>query len=286
MDHAGLAGLRRHQLARRGFVMTGLIGGFTLATARAEASAIHTDSQGLIAGEVAIPAPDGKIPAYFARPDKHGPFPTLLVIEEVFGVHEHIKDLCRRFAKAGYLAVAPELYARQGDLSKMTDVAQILREVIARVPDAQVMSDLDITAAWAANNHGNPAKLGVTGFCRGGRVTWLYAAHNPKLKAAIAWYGPIGGVTSEIQPKTVLELADQIQCPLLGLYGAKDSGIPVEQVSAAEARAKAAGKTVEIVIYPDAGHAFLADYRPSYNKDAAENGWARTLAWLKRYGVA
>lgn len=247
---------------------------------------IHTDSQGLVAGEVAIPAPDGKIPAYFARPDKPGPLPTLLVVEEIFGVHEHIKDLCRRFAKAGYLAVAPELYARQGDLSRMTDVAQILREVIARAPDAQVMSDLDITAAWAANNHGNPDKLGVTGFCRGGRVTWLYAAHNPKLKAAIAWYGPIGGVTSEIQPKTVLELADHIQCPLLGLYGAKDSGIPVEQVRAAEARAKAAGKTVEIVIYSDVGHAFLADYRPSYNKDAAENGWARTLAWLKRYGVA
>ena len=281
-----ITGLHSYPLARRGFVMTALISGFTLATVRAEAQAIHTDTEGLVAGEVQIPTANGKIPAYFARPEGAGPFPTVLVIEEIFGVHEYIKDTARRFAKAGYLAVAPELYARQGDLSKMTDVQQIGREVISKAPDAQVMSDLDATAAWAAQNHGNPAKLAITGFCRGGRVTWLYAAHNPDLKAAVAWYGPIGGATSEIQPKTVLDMADQIKAPLLGLYGGKDGGIPVEQVRAAEAKAKAAGKTVEIVIYPDAGHAFHADYRPSYIKDAAEDGWKQALAWFRKYGAA
>ena len=281
-----ITGLHSYPLARRGFVMTALISGFTLATVRAEAQAIHTDTEGLVAGEVQIPSANGKIPAYFARPEGAGPFPTVLVIEEIFGVHEYIKDTARRFAKAGYLAVAPELYARQGDLSKMTDVQQIVREVISKAPDAQVMSDLDATAAWAAQNHGNPAKLAITGFCRGGRVTWLYAAHNPDLKAAVAWYGPIGGATSEIQPKTVLDMADQIKAPLLGLYGGKDGGIPVEQVRAAEAKAKAAGKTVEIVIYPDAGHAFHADYRPSYIKDAAEDGWKQALAWFRKYGAA
>jgi carboxymethylenebutenolidase len=283
-DLTEIAGLRRYPLARRGFVMTGLISGMTLATTRAEAQAIHTDTQGLAAGEVQIPAGDGNIPAYFARPDKAGPFPVVLVVEEIFGVHEHIKDVCRRFAKAGYLAVAPELYARQGDLSKMTDIAQILREVISRTPDAQVMGDLDTVAAWAGKNHGDPAKLGVTGFCRGGRVTWMYAAHNPNLKAAVAWYGPIGGSTSDIQPKTVLDLAAQIKCPLLGLYGAKDTSIPVDQVRAAEAKAKAAGKIVEIVIYPDAGHGFNADYRPGYVKDAADDGWRRALAWFQKWG--
>ena len=168
----------------------------------------------------------------------------------------------------------------------MTDVSQIVSQVISKAPDAQVMSDLDAAAAWAAQNQGNAAKLAVTGFCRGGRAVWLYAGHNPQLKAAVAWYGSLGGGTSEIQPKTALDLADRIRCPLLGLYAGKDAGIPVDQVRTAEARAKAAGKTVEIVIYPDAGHAFHADYRPSYNREAAEVGWRRTLAWFGKYGVA
>jgi len=284
-DTTEINGLQNYPLARRGFIMAGLISGFTLATAHAEAQAVHTDTEGLVAGEVQIPVADGKIPTYFARPNKAGPFPTILVIEEIFGVHEYIKDTCRRFAKAGYLAVAPELYARQGDLTKMTDAAQIVRDVISKTPDAQVMSDLDATAAWAAQNHGNPAKLAITGFCRGGRVTWLYAVHNPNLKAAVAWYGPVGGSTTDIQPKTVLDLAGEIQCPVLGLYGGKDTGIPVEQVRAAEAKAKAAGKTVEIVIYPEAGHAFHADYRPSYVREAAEDGWQKTLAWFRQYGM-
>lgn len=278
-----VAGLHRYPLARRGFMMTGLISGFTLAVGSASAQAIHTDAQDLVVGEVQVPAADGSVPTYFARPDGPGPFPVLLVVEEIFGVHEYIKDVCRRFAKAGYLAVAPELYARQGDLSKMTDVGQIVREVIAKAPDAQVMSDLDATAAWAGKNHGDASRLGVTGFCRGGRVTWLYATHNPNLKAAVAWYGPIGGNTSAIQPQTVLDLADQIRCPLLGLYGGKDTGIPMEQVRAAEAKAKAAGKQVEIVFFPEAGHAFHADYRPSYNKNAAEDGWKLCLSWFKKW---
>ena len=284
-DTDELAGLRNYPLARRGFVMTSIISGFTLATTRVEAQAITTDANGLIAGEIKIPTKDGLMPGYSARPAKGSHFPTVLVIEEIFGVHEYIKDICRRFAKLGYLAVAPELYARQGDLSKMTDGGQIMREVISKTPDAEVMSDLDAAAAWAAKNHGSAMKLAVVGFCRGGRATWMYAAHNPKLKAAAAWYGPLGGQPSEIQPKPAIEFADQIKCPLLGLYGGKDPSIPVELVRQAEARAKAAKKTVEIVIYPDAGHAFHADYRPSYNKAAAEDGWKRTLAWFKRYGV-
>ena len=280
------AGLHRFPLARRGMVMSALITGLTLATHRVEAQSVHTDATGLVAGEVQVPTGAGNMPAYFARPDNEKNFPIILVIEEIFGVHEYLKDICRRFAQAGYLAVAPELYARQGDLSKMSDVGQIISQVISKAPDAQVMTDLDATAAWAAENHGNASKLAVTGFCRGGRAVWLYAAHNPRLKAAVAWYGSLGGTTSDIQPKTAMDLSDHILCPLLGLYGGKDGGIPVDQVRAAEARAKAAGKTVEMVIYPETGHAFHADYRPSYNREAAEDGWRRALAWFTKYGVA
>ena len=282
----GSQGLTRYPLARRGMVMTGLISGFTLATTRAEAQAIQTPATGLDAGETKIPVPGGDLPAYFARPAGAGPFPAVLVIEEIFGVHEYIKDTCRRLAKAGYLAVAPELYARLGDLSKMTDTAAILRDVISREPDEQLVADLDATAAWAASNHGDPARLVVTGFCRGGRGTWLYAAHNPALKAAVAWYGPIGGATSPIQPRTAADVAAELKCPLLGLYGGQDAGIPVPDVQAAAAKAKAAGKTVEIVVFPDAPHGFHADYRPSYRKEAAEDGWRRMLAWFKQSGAA
>ncbi len=273
-------------LPRRGFVMTSLIAGFTLATARADAQAIHTDSAGIEAGEVSIPVADGALPGYSARPQGGGPFPIVLVNEEIFGVHEYIKDVCRRLAKQGYLAVAPEYYARHGDLSKMTDAQQIVRDVIAKTPDAEVMADLDAASGWAGSNHGDPRRLAVIGFCRGGRNTWLYAAHNPALKAAVAFYGPLGGQPSPIQPHAALDVAGEIRCPLLGLYGGQDAGIPVDQVRQAEARAKQAGKTVEIVIYPDAGHGFHADYRPSYRKGDAEDGWQRALAWLGRYDRA
>ena len=273
-------------LNRRGFVMTGLIAGFTLATARAEAEAIHTDSAGLDAGDTQIPVSDGALPAYYARPAGAGPFPTVVVIEEIFGVHEYIKDTCRRLAKLGYLAVAPELYARIADLSKMTDAGQIIRDVISKAPDATVLSDLDSTVAWAMANHGDPARLGVTGFCRGGRNVWMFAEHNPQLKAAVAWYGPVMSATSEIQPTTPTDHADALLCPLLGLYGEKDPSIKVADVQAAAARARAAGKSVEIVIYPNSAHAFHADYRPSYVKADAEDGWARMLAFFKQHGVA
>jgi carboxymethylenebutenolidase len=279
-------GLRRYPLARRGLMMTTLISGFTLATQRVEAQAIHTDMTGLEAGEVQIPVKDGHIPAYFARPAKGTGFPVILVNEEIFGVHEYIKDTCRRFARLGYMAVAPEVYARIADLSTMTDIQQIVRDVISKKPDAELMSDLDSTLAWAAHNHGSATAIGETGFCRGGRNTWLYATHNPNLKAAVAWYGPIKGTPSDIQPKAVLDVADQLKCPLLGLYGEKDTGIAVADVKEAEAKAKAAGKTVEIVFYPDAPHGFHADYRPSYRQADAEDGWKRLLAWFARYGVA
>lgn len=273
-------------LNRRGFVMTGLIAGFTLATARAEAEAVHTDSVGLDAGDTQIAVSDGALPAYYARPAGAGPFPTVVVIEEIFGVHEYIKDTCRRLAKLGYLAVAPELYARIADLSKMTDAGQIIRDVISKAPDATVLSDLDSTVVWAMANHGDPARLGVTGFCRGGRNVWMFAEHNPQLKAAVAWYGPVMSPTSEIQPTTPTDHADALKCPLLGLYGEKDPSIKVADVQAAAARARAAGKSVEIVVYPNSAHAFHADYRPSYVKADAEDGWARMLAFFKQHGVA
>ena len=283
---AEISGLREFPLARRGFVMTGLISGFTLATARAEAQAIHTDSAGLVAGEVKVPVTGGALPGYAARPDGAGPFPIIVVIEEIFGVHEYIKDVCRRLAKLGYLAVAPELYARIGDLSKMTDSAQIFRDVISKAPDAQMLTDLDAAAAFGASDHGDPARLGVIGFCRGGRDSWLYAEHNPALKAAVAFYGPVAGPTSAIQPKNPVDLAGELKCPLLGLYGGQDTSISQADVQKAAAAAKAAGQTVEIVVYPDAPHGFHADYRPSYKPADAADGWAKAIAWFRKYGVA
>jgi carboxymethylenebutenolidase len=273
-------------LPRRGFMMTGLIAGFTLATTRVDAQAIHTDSTGLEAGDTKIPVSDGSLPAYFARPTGAGPFPIVLVIEEIFGVHEYIKDTCRRLAKQGYLAVAPELYARIADLSTMTDAAVIIRDVISKAPDVTILSDLNATLAWAAANHGDPARQGVTGFCRGGRNVWLLAENNPNLKAAVAWYGPVLNPTSAIQPTTATDHADGLKCPLLGLYGEKDPSIKVADVQAAAAKARAAGKSVEIVIYPNSAHAFHADYRPSYVKADAEDGWVRMLAFFKKNGLA
>lgn len=280
-----IAGLADYPLPRRGVLMTALISGFTLATQRVEAQAIHTDTAGIEAGETQIPTTDGNLPAYYAHPKGKGPFPVILVNEEIFGVHEYIKDVCRRLAKSGYLAVATEYYARVGDLSKMTDVKQIMTDVILKAPDAQYMSDLDSTAAWARMHGGSKTRLGVVGFCRGGRQTWLYAAHNPHLRAAVAFYGPLGGAPSSIQPQTALDLAGDIKCPLLGLYGAQDPSIPVDAVRQAEAKAKAAHKIVDIKIYPDAGHGFHADYRPSYRQADAEDGWKRMLTWFHRFGV-
>ena len=273
-------------LARRGLMMTALISGLTLATTRVDAQAIHTGSAGLVADEVKIPTADGDLPGYFARPQGPGPFPVMVVIEEIFGVHEYIKDVCRRFAHAGYAAVAPELYARIADLSKMTDAGQIIRQVISKAPDATLMTDLDSAAAYAAANGGDAARLGVNGFCRGGRAVWLYAIHNPKLRAAVAWYGPVAGGTSPIQPHNPIDLSAGLKCPLLGLYAGKDGSISQSDVATTATRARAAGATVEIVVYPDAGHGFHADYRPSYNARDAADGWQRALAWFHAHGAA
>lgn len=285
-DLSEISGLRKYPLARRGLMMTGLISGFTLATTKVDAQVIHTDTDGLTAGETQIATDKGNLPAYYAKPAKGSGFPVVLVIEEIFGVHEHIKDLCRRLAKDGYLAVATEYYARIGDLSKMTDVPTIFKEVINKTPDGQMMSDLDATAAWAAKHGGSATKLAVTGFCRGGRQTWLYAMHNPRLKAAAAWYGHVNTPDTDIQPHSPLEIADQLKCPLLGQYGGQDPSIKVADVQAAAAKARAAGKTVEIVVYPDAPHGFNADYRPSYRATDAKIAWQRMLTWFKTYGVA
>jgi len=285
LAEAGLTGLAVYPLARRGLMMTSLIAGLTLATTRVEAQAIHTGTDGLIAGATSIPSGGVALPAYFARPAGAGPFPIVLVIEEIFGVHEYIRDVVRRLAKAGYFAVAPELYARIADLSQMTDVQQIFRDVILKAPDAQLLADLDAAAAWAATQGGDPARLAVTGFCRGGRDVWLYAAHNPALKAAVAWYGPVAGPTSDIQPMTAAMAAPRLLAPLLGLYGAQDSGIRMQDVQEAADAARAAGKHVEIVIYPDAPHGFHADYRPSYRAADAADGWQRLLAFFHAHGV-
>ena len=276
----GLQGLLTPPLARRGFVMTSLITGFTLATERVEAQAIHTDSAGLVVGEMQVPVADGQLPGYYARPAGAGPFPTIVVIEEIFGIREYIKDTCRRLAKLGYMAATGELYARLADLSKMTDADAIIRDVISKAPDATLMTDVDSVAKWAFANGGDPARLGVVGFCRGGRDVWLYDAHNAQLKAAVAFYGPVAGSRSEIQPQTAADVATGLHAPLLGLYGAKDPGSSPTDVQAAAEKARAAGKTVEIVVYPDAGHGFHADYRLSYVRDAAEDGWAKMQAWF------
>ena len=279
--------LPKVDFTRRGFVVTSLAAGFALAVQPVSAQTITTDTEGLEAGEVQIPVPDGRIPAYRAMPAKGGPFPVVLVVQEIFGVHEHIKDICRRLAKLGYLAVAPELYARQGDVSKITDFKEIFSKVVNKVPDAQVMSDLDATVAWAKDSKkGDTARLGITGFCWGGRIVWLYAAHNPALKAGVAWYGRLVGDADPLHPKHPVDVAAAIKAPILGLYGGDDQGIPLESVEKMRAALKAANKEAEIVVYPNTPHAFYADYRPSYRKDQAEDGWKRLQGWFKAHGVA
>jgi carboxymethylenebutenolidase len=286
--HEELAGLisPKEEVSRRTFVVTSLTAGFALAVQPVQAQTqITTDTNGLIAGEVKIPVKDGEIPAYRAMPAKGKNFPVALVVQEIFGVHEHIKDICRRFAKAGYLAIAPEMYARQADVSKMA-MGDIINKIVPTVPDAQVMSDLDAAVAWAKKNGGNTAKLGVTGFCWGGRVVWLYAAHNPNLKAGVAWYGRVVGATDELHPKNPIDVAKDLKAPVLGLYGAKDTGIPLAGVDQMKAALKAANKPSDIIVYPNSGHGFHADYRPGYNKEDAQDGWAKLLAWFKKNGAA
>ncbi len=273
-------------VGRREILMTSLALGFAMAVRPVSAGTITTDSKGLVAGEVRIPVADGEIPAYRAMPESVGPFPVVLVVQEIFGVHEHIKDVCRRFAKEGYLAVAPELYARQGDVSQFTDYRQIFAEVVSKVPDSQVMSDLDAAVAWAEKTgSGRADALGVTGFCWGGRITWLYAAHNPRLSAGVAWYGRLAGEGSELQPKYPLELAAQLKAPVLGLYGAEDQGIPLTDVEQMRAALEAAKQPSEIVVFDGAPHGFHADYRASYRPEQARQAWRQCLEWFRKNGV-
>lgn len=272
---------------RREFVVKKLAVGFALAVRPICAqTAITTSANGLTAGEVRIPVKDGVIPGYRACPSKGHGFPIALVVQEIFGVHEHIKDICRRLAHAGYCAVAPELFARQGDVSKMTDVNEILTKVVSKVPDAQVMSDLDATANWAAKaSHGDIARIAIVGFCWGGRIVWLYAAHNPKLKTGAAWYGRLEGDKNEMTPKNPIDFAGAFNTPIIGFFGGKDTGISQESVDKMRVALQVVGNPSQIIVYPDAQHGFNADYRPSYNQADAQDAWKKMLVWFKKYGA-
>ena len=277
-------------LNRRDFVRTSVGTGFAAAVLPVSAqTVIKTDSAGLIAGEVTIPVGDFKMPAYRAAPAGKSGAPVVLVVSEIFGVHEHIADVARRLAKAGYYAIAPELFERQGDASSYGEIAKLVAEVINKVPDAQVMADLDASVAWARTQGADVSKLALTGFCWGGRITWLYGAHNPAVKAGVAWYGRLVGAASALTPKHPVDVAAALAGPVLGLYGGQDSGIPLTTVATMEtalAAGSAAAKKSEFFIYPDAPHAFHADYRASYRREAAQDGWKRCLAWFKAHGVA
>ena len=286
-------------LNRRDFVRAAVGTGFAAAVLPVTAEAIHTDSAGLTVGEVTIMVGDFKMPAYRAMPaaaagasgsgSASGKLPVVLVISEVFGVHEHIADVARRFARLGYLAIAPELFVRQGDAQSYGEIARLITEVVGKVPDVQALGDLDACVAWAAANGGDTRRLAVTGFCWGGRIAWLYTAHNPAVKAGVAWYGQLLGTPSALKPTNPIDLVDKLNAPVLGLYGAEDGGIPVAAVdqmkAALAASTNASAKRSQFVVYPGAPHAFHADYRPSYRKDAAEDGWKRCVAWFKANGV-
>jgi carboxymethylenebutenolidase len=266
-------------------LVTGLTAGFALAVQPISAATITTDTKGITAGEIKIPTPQGEIPGYRAMPAKGSNFPTVLVVQEIFGVHEHIKDICRRLAKAGCMAVAPEMYARQGDVSQMQDIQQIIKEVVSKVPDTQVMSDLDAAVEWAEKNNGNTSKLAITGFCWGGRIVWMYAAHSDKLKAGVAWYGRLVTPGNEMAPTNPIDVADKLKAPVLGLYGGKDQGIPMESVDKMKAALKDAESKSTITVYPEAPHGFHADYRASYREVDAKDAWFRMLVWFKKHGV-
>lgn len=296
MDGDRMISLDERGLSRRNALKataTGAALGSTFALSVQPVSAqtmITTPSDGLTAGEVKVKTKDGKeMVAYRAMPASGTGFGTILVVQEIFGVHAHIADLCRRFAKAGYYAIAPELYFRQGEPKGYTEIPKLIAEVVSKVPDAQVMADLDDCVAFAkGEGKADTAKLGITGFCWGGRITWLYAAHNPGLKAGVAWYGRVVGDSTALTPKHPVDLAKDLKAPVLGLYGGADSGIPndtVDKMRAALKDGSAAAKKSEIHTYPDMPHAFNADYRPSYRKEAAEDGWKRAIAWFKANGV-
>jgi carboxymethylenebutenolidase len=278
---------------RREFLVTSILAGaFALAVQPIQAQTrIITDADGLITGEVKIPVTGGEFPAYRAMPAaKNKNFPVVLVIHEIFGVHEWIQDVCRRFAKLGYMAIAPALYARQGEVSTIQTSGELNRQIFSKIPDTQSMSDLDATVAWAKKNSGNTNKLSVTGFCWGGRITWLYAAHNKNVDAGAAWYGRVVPTTNspknEAQPTTPIDYAKDLKVPVIGLYGGLDKGIPLDGVQKMQEELKKGKSKSEIVVFPTADHGFLADYRPSYNKEAAEDAWKKMLDWFKKNGAA
>lgn len=276
-------------LSRRGFTRTALGAGFAAAALPVVGqTTIKTDSQGLVVGEVDIAVGDFRMPAYRAAPAGRTGAPVVLVVSEIFGVHEHIADIARRFAKLGYFAIAPELFARQGDPQSYGEIGKLIAEVVSKVPDAQVMRDLDACVAWAAGQGADTTRLGITGFCWGGRIVWLYAAHSPAVRAGVAWYGRLVGQASALAPTNPVDVVGAMKAPVLGLYGGKDTGIPletVERMKAALAGGSEAARRSGFHIYADAPHAFHADYRPSYRKEAAEDGWRRCLEWFKAQGV-
>ena len=274
--------------SRRDFVSTAAGSGFAAAVLPVGAQTINTDTRGLDAGPVEIAVGAFKLPAYRAKPQGKSKLPVVLVVSEIFGVHEHIADVARRFAKLGYLAVAPELFVRQGDARSQPDVATLIKEVVSKVPDAQVMTDLDATVAWAGTEGGDLTKVGITGFCWGGRITWLYAAHAP-VKAGVAWYGRLVGNASELTPRHPVDAVSQLRAPVLGLYGGIDQGIPLDTVDnmlSLLPSGSTAAKQSKIKVFDNAGHAFHADYRPSYRKDDAQEGWQDCLEWFRTHGVA
>lgn len=272
---------------RRVFLKAAAGGGFALAALPVVAQTqVQTDTEGLDAGDHIVVIDGQDVPVYRAQPKGRTDLPVILVIPEIFGVHEHIKDVARRFAKAGYLAVAPDLFVRQGDASQAPDVGTLIKTIISRVPDAQVMSDLDAIVKWTRQRGGNTDKLGVTGFCWGGRITWLYAAHNPDVKAGVAWYGRLVGETNALQPKHPIDVAQNLKAPVLGLYGAQDKGIPLESVERMRKALDAGNSGSKIIVYPDSDHGFHADYRPGYNAADAKDAWSKALDWFSRHGVA
>lgn len=277
-------------LTRRGFATASLASGFALAVLPVAAETITTDAEGLDIAEVSIPAGDRDIPGYRARPAGGSGEAVVIVTQEIFGVHEHIKDLVRRLAKEGYYAIAPDLYVRQGDPTKAADIDTLIKEIVAKVPDSQVMSDLDATVAFAAAEKADSAKLAINGFCWGGRIVWLYAAHNPALKAGAAFYGRLAvkpdAPADPLHPRHPVDVAAELKAPVIGFYGALDKGIPLETVDMMKAALAAAGSPSTIIVYPDAGHGFNADYRDSYREADAKDAWARMLAWYKANGAA
>ena len=274
--------------SRRAFVRTAVGSGFAAAVLPVSADTIKTTSDGLETGEVFIPVGDFKMPAYRAAPAGKKNAPVVLVISEIFGVHEHIADVARRFAHQGYMAIAPELFIRQGDAGSYGEIAKLMSEVVSKVPDAQVMGDLDATVAWAKAQGADASRLGVTGFCWGGRITWLYAEHNPAVKAGVAWYGRLVGEANPLQPSNPIDGVAHLHAPVQGLYGGADPGITldtIDKMKAALAQGSAAARKSQFQVYPDTPHAFNADYRSSYRKEAAEDGWKRCLEWFKANGV-